>query len=394
MEYLGNMKFFSLSLPKIHCLMIKRFLSQEIDEKLFNGKVIIMFGARQVGKSSLLHEKFDGNNDVLWLEGDNIEVQTLFENFSLSVAQSIMGNKKILIIDEAQTILNIGLKLKIFTDQFKDIQVIATGSSSFDLANKINEPLTGRKWEYTLFPFAFSELVKEHGFWEEKKLLQRRLVFGCYPEVVMSNTDATPILKSLTTSYLYKDILLWENLKKSDKIVKLLQALAFQVGSQVSYTEIGRMCGLDNKTVEKYITLLEQAFVIFRLPSFSRNLRNELKFSKKVYFYDNGIRNSIIANYNGLELRSDVGALWENFLLSERVKKLHYTKSYANQWFWRTQGQSEIDYLEEIDGQLYAYEFKWNPSKQSKLPAEFAKAYPEAKFQTITPENFQDFIGI
>jgi predicted AAA+ superfamily ATPase len=375
-------------------IMIKRILSNEISQKLFKGKAILIFGARQVGKSSLLQESFKDNDDVLWLEGDDIEVQSIFENFSLSIAKSILGNKKILIIDEAQNILNIGLKLKIITDQLKDIQLIATGSSSFDLANKINEPLTGRKWEYTLYPLSFDEMVAHHGFWEEKKQLNQRLVFGYYPDVVTHNENAVTILRSLATSYLYKDILRWENIKKSDRIVKLLQALAFQIGSQVSYSELGNMCGLDNKTVEKYISLLEQAYVIFRLPSFSRNLRNELKFSKKVYFFDNGIRNALIANYNPIELRSDVGALWENFILSERVKKLHYSNIYANQWFWRTQAQKEIDYIEEYNGQIYAYEFKWNNKKTGKIPIDFSKAYPTAKFEVITPDNFQDFISI
>ncbi len=374
-------------------IMVERILSKEIDKRLFSGKAIIIMGPRQVGKSSLLVAKFKDNNDAVWLEGDNVEVQSIFENFSLSVAKSIIGNKKILIIDEAQNILNIGLKLKIVTDQLKDIQLIATGSSSFDLANKINEPLTGRKWEYILYPLSFAEMVHYHGFWEEKKLLDQRLIFGYYPDVVMQYKDAVAILRSLSTSYLYKDVLRWENIKKSDRIVKLLQALAFQVGSQVSYTELGNLCGLDNKTVEKYIFLLEQAFVIFRLPSFSRNLHNELKFCKKIYFYDNGIRNALIANYNPIELRSDIGVLWENFLISERIKKLQYTNGYANQWFWRTQAQKEIDYIEEYDGQIYAYEFKWNTRKTSKIPNDFAKAYPTAKFQAITPDNFQEFVG-
>lgn len=311
--------------------MIKRILSNEIDQRLFKGKAIIIMGPRQVGKTSLLNAMFKGEEGVLWLEGDNIEVQSIFDNFTFAMANSIIGTNKIVIIDEAQNILNIGLKLKIITDQFKGIQLIATGSSSFDLANKINEPLTGRKWEYTLYPLSFAEMVQHHGFWEEKKQLEQRLIFGYYPDVVMQNQDAITILKNLSTSYLYKDILRWENIKKSDKIVKLLQALAFQIGSQVSYTELGNLCGLDNKTVEKYISLLEQAFVVFRLSSFSRNLRNELKFSKKIYFYDNGIRNAVIANYNQADLRSDMGALWENFLISERIKKLQYTNAYANQ---------------------------------------------------------------
>ena len=375
--------------------MITRILSKEIDKRLFDGKAIIIQGARQVGKTSLLHSKFDGNPDVLWLEGDNLETQLLFENFSLPFAKTLIGNKKILIIDEAQNILNIGIKLKIIIDQMKDIQVIATGSSSFDLANKINEPLTGRKWEYKLYPISFAEMVAYHGVFQEYSMLEQRLVYGYYPEVVMQKAEnMVEVLQGLATSYLYKDVLKWENIQKSDRMVKLLQALAFQVGSQVSYTELGRICGLDAKTIEKYILLLEQAYIIFRLNSFSRNQRNELKFSKKIYFYDNGIRNALIANFNPVNLRNDVGALWENFLISERQKKNHYSRSYANSWFWRTQTQKEIDYLEEKDGVIYAFEIKWSKNKKTSVPSDFIKSYPNAIYTTITPENFYEFIGM
>lgn len=375
--------------------MIKRILEKEIDNKLFKGKAIIVLGARQVGKTTLFRKIFANNPDVLWLEGDNFETQQLFENFTLQMAKAIIGNKKIIVIDEAQNILNIGVKLKIIIDQLPDVQVVATGSSSFDLANKINEPLTGRKWEYKLYPLSFSEMVAHHGFWEERKMLEQRLVYGYYPEVVVQQADEMKtILHSLASSYLYKDVLKWENIQKSDRLIKLLQALAFQVGSQVSYAELGNLCGLDGKTVEKYLTLLEQAFVIFRLNSFSRNLRNELKFSKKVYFYDNGIRNALIANFNSINLRNDVGSLWENFLLSERVKRNHYTHSYINSWFWRTQTRKEIDYLEEKDGKLSAFEFKWNPRKKVKAPDDFIKTYSNADFTIVTPENFHEFIGM
>lgn len=373
--------------------MINRILSKEIDKRLFNGKAIIILGARQVGKTSLLHSRFDGNPDVLWLEGDNLETQLLFENFTLPFAKTLIGDKKILIIDEAQNILNIGIKLKIITDQMKDIQVVATGSSSFDLANKINEPLTGRKWEYKLFPISFAEMVAHHGFFEEYRMLEQRLIYGYYPEVVMQKDEnMVEVLQGLATSYLYKDVLKWENIQKSDRMIKLLQALAFQVGSQVSYTELGKICGLDAKTIEKYIVLLEQAFIIFRLNSFSRNQRNELKFSKKIYFYDNGIRNALIANFNPVNLRGDIGALWENFLISERLKKNHYSHSYVNSWFWRTQTQKEIDYLEEKNGVIYAFEFKWN--KKTKVPADFMNSYPNAIYTTVTPENFYEFISM
>ena len=372
--------------------MIDRIIDNSIKNELFKGKAIVVLGARQVGKSSLLKKMFGNRNDIVWLDGDLAETQLLFENLTVSTAKTILGDAKIIIIDEAQSILNIGLKLKIFTDHFSDIQLIATGSSSFDLANKINEPLTGRKWEYALFPLSFQEMVNHQNFLEEHKQLHKRLVFGYYPEVVCHENKAIDILKQLTTSYLYKDVLQWEELKKSDKILKLLQALAFQIGSQVSYSELGQICGLDNKTVEKYIMLLEQAYVVFRLSSFSRNLRNELKFSKKIYFYDNGIRNTLISNFNAVELRQDTGALWENFLMAERIKRNSYTNYYAQSYFWRTQDQKEIDLIEEYNGNLCAFEFKWNAKKTTKIPSHFTKAYPDAQFQCITPENYWDFL--
>jgi len=373
-------------------MMIPRTIENSITKELFCGKAIVILGARQVGKSSLLKKMFNNNEDVIWIDGELIETQLLFENLTVSSAKTIIGEAKIVIIDEAQSILNIGLKLKLFTDHFKDIQIIATGSSSFDLSNKINEPLTGRKWEYMLFPLSFNEMANHQNRFEEHKQLHRRMVFGYYPEVVCRESKAIDILKQLTTSYLYKDVLQWEKVKKSEKIIKLLQAIAFQICSQVSYSELGQICGLDNKTVEKYIMLLEQSYVIFRLPSFSRNLRNELKFSKKIYFYDNGIRNTLISNFNSVELRPDVGALWENFLMAERMKRNNYANYYAQIYFWRTQEQKEIDLIEEYNGNLYAFEFKWNTKKTTKTPTHFSKAYPDAQFQCITPENYLEFI--
>lgn len=270
-----------------------------------------MAGARQVGKTTLLRKIFDHHGDMLWLNGDELDVQQLFSEVSATRLRSIIGNKKVVIIDEAQRIENIGLRLKLITDTLTEVQLIATCSSSFDLANKVNEPLTGRKWEYRMFPVSFTEMVDHHGLLEEKRLLKHRMVFGYYPDVITNEGEEKEILKQLSDSYLYKDILMWEQIQKPDKVLKLLQALAFQLGAQVSYNELGQICGLDSKTVEKYIILLEQTFVIFRLSSFSRNLRNELKSSKKFYFYDNGIRNALIANFNFVESRSDAGALWE-----------------------------------------------------------------------------------
>ena len=272
--------------------------------------------------------------------------------------------------------------------------MIATGSSSFDLANEINEPLTGRKWEYRLFPVSFAEMVDYHGWLEERKQLSHRLVYGYYPEVIQSNGMEKELLIQLADSYLYKDILMWERLKKPEKLVKLLQALAFQLCQEVSYHELGQIVDLDNQTVERYIDLLEKSFVIFRLPPLSRNLRKELKTKRKIYFIDNGIRNAVIAQFQPVELRNDTGALWENFLISERRKHLHYARIAANTFFWRTQDQQEIDYIEESDGAFSAWEFKWNPKARARFSKTFTGNYPVRLTEVVTPENFEGFLGL
>ena len=372
--------------------MISRILATRLREKLFKQKAIILLGPRQVGKTTLLKNLAFDPSDILWMNADELDIQQIFSDVSSTSIKMLLGKKKILVIDEAQRIENIGLKLKLITDNLTDIQVIATGSSSFDLANRINEPLTGRKWEYNLFPFSFQELVQHHGLLEEKRLIAHRLVYGYYPEVVTNPGEEEERLKLISHSYLYKDVLLWERIHKSDKLVRLLQALAFQIGSQVSYNELGSICGMDAKTAEKYINLLEQAFVVFRLPSFSRNLRNELKSSRKIYFYDNGIRNAVINNFNPVSLRNDIGFLWENFLVSERQKYNAYQQLHKNSFFWRTVNQQELDLIEEFGGQIHAYEFKWNSKKKVKLTKTFQNAYPEASFQVITPENIHEFL--
>ncbi len=372
--------------------MIERFLYKSIESKLFKGKIIVIFGARQVGKTTLLKQILRNKEGVLWLNGDEMQVQNLFSNASADRLMSEFGNNKIVILDEAQRIKDIGLRLKLIADAESDIQMIATGSSAFELANKVNEPLTGRKWEYQMFPLSFGEMVSHHGKLKEMRMLPRRIVYGYYPEVVMNEGNEVEILKLLTDAYLYKDILSWENIKHPDKLQTLLRALAYQVGSQVSFNELGQMCSLDNKTVERYITLLEQCYIIFRLPSFSRNLRHELKTSRKIYFYDNGIRNALIADYNAPEIRQDIGALWENFVISERMKCNEYYRRWVNRYFWRTTQQQEIDYLEEGGGKLHAYEMKWNPRKKTTLTKTFAEAYPGTDFQVITPDNIAEFL--
>lgn len=357
-----------------------------------DGKAIIIYGPRQVGKTTVLRLLLGGRNDVLWLNGDEQDVRTLFEHVSSTRLKTVIGSRRVVVIDEAQRIADIGLGMKLITDNLPGVQLIATGSSSFDLANSVQEPLTGRKHEHQLFPLSFSELVEANGLLEERRLLPHRLVYGSYPDVLNHAGDEQEVLTELANSYLYKDILAFDKIKKSDHLVKLLQAIAYQVGSQVSYNELAQLSGLDPKTVENYVQLLEQAFIVFRLGSYSRNLRNELKFSRKIYFWDCGIRNAVIGNYLQAESRMDVGALFENYVIAERLKRLRYAKSYAQSYFWRTSAKQEVDYIEEKDGRLAAYEFKWNPKKQPAPPSAFAGAYPAASFEVVTRDNYDTFL--
>lgn len=373
--------------------MIHRTLENTIMSLLETRKAIIIMGARQVGKSTLLSKMLSGRDDVIWMNGDEIDVQALFSQMTSTRIRTILSAHHILVVDEAQRIPDIGLRLKLITDQVPEVQVIATGSSSFELASKVNEPLTGRKREFLMFPVTFGEMVSHTNLIEELRMIPHRMIFGYYPEVVSSPGKERAVLKELTDSYLYRDILSLEGINKPDKLVRLLQALAFQIGSQVSYNEVSQLVGLDPKTIERYVDILEKSYIIFRLGSFSRNLRNELKNSRKIYFWDLGIRNAVIGNLSQVESRTDVGALWENFVITERMKRLSYNGSFAQTWFWRTQQQKEIDYIEEEDGQLNAYEFKWNKNKnQIKVPSSFASAYPEASFHLITPQNVDEFI--
>ena len=374
--------------------MIERILEKQILAKINKKKAIILMGPRQVGKTTLLKSLFEKSTEIIWLNGDEPDIQSIFENISSKRLEAIIGNKKMIIIDEAQRIPEIGLKMKLITDQLLNVQLIATGSSAFELSNKLNEPLTGRKWEFKMYPISFQEMVNHHGLLNEIRLLPHRLIYGFYPDVVNHPGNEKEILKQLSDSYLYKDLLMIDQIKKPSALVKLLQALALQIGSQVSYHELAQICGLDGKTIEKYMMLLEQSYIIFRLTSFSRNQRNELKKSRKVYFFDNGIRNSLIANFEQIENRTDIGALWENFLVSERVKYLAYQQKWVNNWYWRTTEQQEIDYVEEENGQLSAYEFKWNPKAKGSIPNSFKKTYPTAIINIIHRENFEQFLGV
>lgn len=373
--------------------MIERQLQEQIEKHLGSDKAIIIIGARQVGKSTLLNSIFSNMENVMWLNGDDADVQELFRNMTAARMTAFLGKKKFLVVDEAQRIPDIGLRLKLVTDQIPGVQVFATGSSSFQLSSKVNESLTGRKREFQMFPLSFKEMVNNTDLLTEMRMLPHRLIYGYYPEVVTAVGDEKEVLRELSTSYLYKDILQMEGIAKPDKLVKLLQALAYQIGSQVSYREIGQLIDLDPKTVEKYIDIFEKSYIIFRLGSFSRNLRNELKSSRKIYFYDLGIRNAVIADFRPIEMRNDKGALWENFAIAERMKKISYDREFRNVWFWRTTQQKEIDLIEEADGELTAFEFKWNHEKgKVKMPSQFEAAYRDAKFSVITPANIDQFL--
>ena len=310
-----------------------------------------------------------------------------------SQLKSIIGNRKLLIIDEAQRIANIGLTIKLITDNIKEVQVIATGSSAFELAESIREPLTGRKYEHFLFPVSYEEMAIFIGKAEERRMLEQRLIYGYYPDIINHPGEERRLLNLLSDSYLYKDLFAYEKIKKPSLLQKLLKVLALQLGNEVSFNELSRLIGADKETVERYIDLLEKAYVIFTLPAFNRNLRTEIRKSRKIYFFDNGIRNAIISNFTAPGLRTDTGALWENFLISERRKVVSYYDWYGNSYFWRTMQQQEIDYIEDRDGRLTAFEFKWNPDTRERVPLTFAKAYPNSEFTVITPKTFELFVG-
>ncbi len=374
--------------------MIRRQLQDVIEARMFVGKAIIVIGARQVGKSTLFNMVLEGRKEsALQLNCDEPEVQEMLSAMNTQELKLLIGQNKILVIDEAQRVENIGMTLKRITDNFPDVQLLVTGSSSFELQNKLNEPLTGRKFEYHLFPLSTGELLNAQGLLSVKQTLESRLIFGSYPDIFNHQDDAKDLLYNLSNSYLYKDLLNLESVRRPALLGKLLTALALQVTSEVSYNELAQTVGTDNKTVEKYIDLLEKCFVIFKLNGFSRNLRTELKRAKKFYFYDNGIRNAILQNFAPLALRQDVGALWENFFISERIKANQYCGRYVNSYFWRTNQQQEIDYIEECDGQFSLFEMKWNPKRaNTQFPNTFLTAYDVKEKAIVTPENWLEWV--
>jgi len=373
--------------------MISRSIQHYIEGRLSAKKAAIILGPRQAGKSTMIKSIIENQHlKVQQYNGDEPQVRAAFEDVGVERLKTLVGNADLLVIDEAQRIENIGLALKIIIDQIGTVKIIASGSSAFELANTINEPLTGRKWEYFLYPFSFGELVKNTDIITEKSALEKRLVFGSYPEVVTSPGMEQEVLVSLTDSYLYKDILAWEKILKPQKLEKLIKALAFQIGNEVSYTELGQICELDKNTIEKYIALLEKAFIVFRLSSFSRNLRNELKRSRKIYFYDVGIRNAVINQFSPIPLRQDIGQLWENYWIAERRKFMDYSQQKTNAYFWRTHAGQEIDYIEEANGKLTAFECKWSEKTNMKIPGSFMEAYPNTELHKVSRTNFEQFL--
>ena len=375
---------------------IKRDLQTVLEQKIGKGKVLVLIGPRQVGKTTLLKtilSTLDIKNSVQYWNCDEIDVRNIFSKESSSYFKSLVGTSKFIVIDEAQRVQNIGLILKILHNNFPDVQFTVTGSSSLDLSNTIKEPLTGRKFEYNLFPFSTNELFHNTSMLEEIKNLETRLVFGFYPDVVNNPGEEKEILSNIVSSYLYKDVFEFQDIRKPALIEKLVQALALQVGSEVSFNELGNLLGIDSVTVQRYVDLLEKAYIIFHLHSFSRNVRNELKKSIKIYFYDNGVRNAVISNFSPCALRSDIGMLWENFLISERVKNNAFHNRKANYYFWRTTQKQEIDFIEDTEGKISAFEFKYNPKKSNaKCPLTFSKNYPEISYSVITKENYFSFL--
>lgn len=372
-------------------MQISRILERSLSEKLFGSKAIVLIGPRQVGKTTLIRNLLKGK-EYLFLDGDDITVRNILDKANTEQLRQLIGNHTIVFVDEAQRIANIGITLKIITDQFKEVQLLVSGSSALEINNQTREPLTGRKWEYELFPVSWSEFENEVGVLKSQQLLETRLLYGMYPDVITHLGEEIDILRELTNSYLYKDLLALSTIRKPEVLEKIVKALAHQIGSEVSLNEVAQLVGVDKNTVSNYIDLLEKGYVIFKLPSFSRNLRNEIKRNQKIYFYDTGIRNALISNFSPLNNRNDLGAIWENFLIAERYKKLRYTKSLANAYFWRTAAQQEIDYVEEVGGTLHGYEFKWNPAARLKGIKTFTETY-KATVELVHSENFRDFVN-
>ena len=375
--------------------MIKRAIEERIHNVLAKKKVVTIMGPRQVGKSTLAGAMIPEDANVLEINGDNTDVQTMFVNVDETKMKVLIGKKNFLLVDEAQKIGNVGNMLKILAEKFDDVKVIVTGSSAFKLAEAVNESLTGRKREFRLYPLSFKEMADETSALEESRMIDHRLIYGYYPEVVTSPGDEKEVIKELIDSYLYKDVLEENDIAKQDKLVRLVQALAFQIGSTVSANELAGLVGVDAKTVERYIDILEKCYIIFTLPSYARNQRNELKFARKIYFWDMGIRNGVIGNMAPVSLRSpdELGHMWENILVAERIKRNDYAgRTFVQHYFWRTQQKKEVDLIEIEDGMMTGFEIKRKEGKRVGAPASFTAAYPDARFECVTPTDLMSFL--
>ncbi len=373
-------------------MFITRYLKKQILQRWKDRKILVITGPRQVGKTTMITEICQSKGEYLFLNGDDTATQNVLKDFSKKKWQSIIGKHKTVFIDEAQLIENIGIGAKIIYDQLPDVKVILSGSSALDLNSEIKEPLTGRKWEYHLYPISWQEWVNHTSYVDAYSDLENRLIYGMYPDVLQNEVDKKEILMELSGSYLYKDLLEYDRIRNPKLLNDLLKALALQLGNEVSYNELSQLLGVDRATVEKYIDLLEKTFVVFKLQAMNNNQRNEIRNSRKIYFYDTGVRNAILQNFNPLSLRNDVGALWENFLIAERLKYNTYNKRYVFQYFWRNYYGQEIDYVESENGQLSAFEFKWNERKKSKVPQSYAKIYPDSTFSIINRTTFNEFL--
>jgi predicted AAA+ superfamily ATPase len=370
-------------------LNLQRQITPEIEKDFFKGKVIVILGARQVGKSTLMRMLPSCMNmPVLWLDAENADVPLLLKNTNRERLKQLVGTHKIVVIDEAQKIEGIGSVLKLFADYLKEVQVIASGSSAFELRNSLNEPLTGRKYEWKLYPLSFQEMAAHTDVLQEIRSLPQRLLHGYYPEVVTHPQEAERLLRFLSDSYLYKDIFLFKGIKKPEKMLELLKLLAWQIGSEVNYHELAKTLHIDNQTIESYVSMLEMAFVIYKLPAYHTNQRTELKKTKKIYFNDLGIRNALINDFRPVETRNDAGAMFENFVVNELRKQNEYRQIHADFYFWRNTDQREIDLIIKKNKRMLTFEIKWNPGEKARLTKGFTHIYGEQEFAVIHRENF------
>lgn len=375
-------------------MLIQRAVEATIKKQLVAGKVNLLVGARRVGKTFLLKKIIQEINEpYLWLNGDDESTHDLLAERTIANYKRVTSGISLLIIDEAQMIKDIGLKMKLMIDEIPNLKIIASGSSAYALSYKVGEPLVGRAYWHKMFTIAQTELKHHVSYVDTIRNLEERLIYGSYPEIFQLETlqQKESYIKEILNSYLFKDLLVFDEIRNSDKIRNLLKLVAFQIGKEVSYDELGRQLGMSKNTVEKYLDLLSKVFVVYRVGAYSKNLRKELSKSSRWYFYDNGIRNALIDNFTPLSLRNDVGELWENYLMTERIKVNNYAQNHKETCFWRTYDQQEIDCIEEKNQEIEAFEFKWG-NKKAKIPKAFADAYPEAKFTIITKENYLDFI--